>query len=97
MAYVVTAKWTAKEGEEGTVLDAIENLIPASRNEPGNRFYQPNRDPEDSRVFFFFEIYDDEDAYKAHGASEHFEKYGFGQAIPVLEGRERKFYETIDD
>ena len=97
MAYVVTAKWTAKEGEEETVLDAIHNLIPASRAEPGNLFYQPTRDPEDPRVFFFFEIYEDEDAYKAHGASEHFEKYGFGQAIPVLEGRERKFYETIDD
>ncbi len=97
MAYVVTAKWTAKEGEEETVLDAIRHLIPASRAEPGNLFYQPTRDPEDPRVFFFFEIYEDEDAYKAHGASEHFEKYGFGQAIPVLESRERKFYETIDD
>ena len=96
MAYVVTAKWTAKEGEEGTVLDAIRHLIPASRNEPGNLFYQPTRDPEDPRVFFFFEIYEDEEAYKAHGASEHFERYGFGQAIPVLESRERKFYETID-
>ncbi len=28
MAYVVTAKWTAKEGEEETVLDAIRHLIP---------------------------------------------------------------------
>ena len=96
MAYVVTAKWTAEEGEEGTVLDGVEKLIPDSRAEPGNLFYQPTRDPENPRVFFFFEIYEDEDAYKAHGASEHFEKYGFGQAIPVLEGRERKFYETVD-
>jgi quinol monooxygenase YgiN len=95
MAYVVTAKWTAKEGEEGTVLDAIEKLIPASRAEPGNLFYQPNRDPEDPRVFFF-EIYENEGAYKAHGASEHFEKYGFGQAIPVLKSRERTFFETIE-
>ena len=47
-------------------------------------------------MFFFFEIYEDEDAYKAHGASEHFERYGHGQAIPALDGRERKFYETID-
>lgn len=96
MAYVVTAKWTAKEGEEGTILDAIEKLIPASRNEPANLFYQPTRDPEDPRVFFFFEIYENEEGYKAHGASEHFQKYGFGQAIPALESRERKFYETID-
>ena len=97
MAYAVTAKWTAKESEEETVLDAIKKLTPLIRNEPGNRYFQATRDPEDPRVFFLFEIYDDEEAYKAHGASEHFEKYGFGQAIPVLESRERKFHETIDD
>ena len=82
MAYVVAAKWTAKEGEEDVVLDAIKNLIPASRAEPGNLLYQPTRDPEDPRAFFFFEIYEDEDAYKAHGASEHFEKYGFWAGDP---------------
>ena len=96
MAYVVAAKWTAREGEEETVLDAIRKLAPASREEPGNQYYQVTRDPEDPRVFFLFEIYDDEDAYKAHGESEHFQEYGFGQAIPVLESRERKFYETVD-
>ena len=96
MAYVVAATWTAKEGEEETVLDAIEKRTPASREEPGNRYYQATRDPEDPRVFFLFEFYDDEDAYKAHGASEHFETYGRGQAIPLLENRERRFYETID-
>lgn len=96
MGYVVTARWVAKEGEEDAVRAAIEQLIPASRAEPGCRFYQPNRDPENSRVFFFYEIYDDEAAYKAHGESEHFQRLGFGDAVPRLEGRERVFYETID-
>jgi len=96
MGYVVTAKWTAKEGEEETVLAAIRQLLEPSRAEPGNRFYQPNRDPDDPRVFFFYEIYDDEDAYKAHGESEHFQRHGFGEAIPLLESRERWFYTTID-
>lgn len=95
MPYVVTATWTVKPGHEDTVLDAIEHLIPLSRQEPGNQCYHPYRDAEDPSKFHFFEIYDDEDAYKAHGSSEHFEKYGFGQAIPVLENRERAFYETI--
>ena len=96
MGYVVTAKWTAKEGEEEKVYEAIRQLLEPSRAEPGNRFYQPNRDPEDPRVFFFYEIYDDEDAYKAHGESEHFQRLGFGEAIPLLENRERWFYVTID-
>jgi len=46
-------------------------------------------------VFHLFEIYADEDAYAAHGASEHFAEFGHGQAIPVLAKRERAFYETI--
>ena len=96
MAYVVTAKWTAREGEEDRVLAAIRKLMGPSRAEPGCRFYQPNRDPENPRVFFFFEIYDDQDAYRAHGESGHFKEHGFGEAIPLLENRERVFYETID-
>jgi quinol monooxygenase YgiN len=78
------------------VLEAIRSMIEPSRAEPGCRFYQPSRDPEDSRVFFFYEIYDDEDAYVGHGESEHFRRYGLGEAIPLLESRERRFYVTVD-
>ena len=96
MGYVVTATWTAREGEEERVLAAVRKLVGPSRAEPGCRFYQPNRDLENPRVFFFYEIYDDEDAYKAHGESEHFEELALGDAIPRLESRERVFYETLD-
>jgi quinol monooxygenase YgiN len=96
MAYVVTATWTAREGEEDAVAAAIRQLIPASRGEPGNLLYQCHRDPENPRVFFFYEQYVDEDGYRAHGASEHFERHAFGDAIPRLEGRVRAFYETWD-
>ena len=80
MGYVVTAKWTAKEGEEEKVYEAIRQLLEPSRAEPGNRFYQPNRDPEDPRVFFFYEIYDDEDGYKAHGESDYFQRSRFSSS-----------------
>jgi quinol monooxygenase YgiN len=96
MAYVVCARWTAKQGEEERVLAAIKELTPLSRGEPGCLYYQPTRDPADPRVFFIFEIYEDEDGYAAHGASEHFQRLGLGEAIPLLEGRERTFYETVD-
>jgi quinol monooxygenase YgiN len=95
MAYVVSATWTAEPGQEGVVLDAIEKLTPPSRAEEGNVFYQAYQDPVEPSVFHLFEIYADEDAYAAHGASEHFAEFGHGQAIPVLAKRERAFYETI--
>lgn len=94
MAFVVTAKWTAKPGEADAVSKAVQEMILPSRAEPGILLYQPHRDPEDPTVFYFYEQYVDEDAYKAHGASEHFTTYGFGDAIPRLVSRERAFYTT---
>jgi quinol monooxygenase YgiN len=96
MAVVLKATWTANEGSEEIVLDALEKLSPLSREEPGCRFYQAYRDPAEPRVFHIFEIYDDEEAVEAHGASEHFQAYALGQAIPALASRQREFFETID-
>ena len=95
MAYVVSATWTCEPGKEDVVRDAIEQLTPPSRAEEGNVFYQAYQDPAEPTVFRLFEIYADEDAYAAHGASEHFATYGLNQAIPVLTNRERAFYETL--
>ena len=96
MAFVVIAKWTAKEGEESAVAEAVSKLAGPSRQEPGNRLYLVHRDPNDTRVFFFYEQYRDEAGYEAHTASEHFRRYGVGEALPRMESRERKFYETWD-
>ena len=96
MAVVLKATWTASPGSEEAVLDALSKLAPLSLEEPGCRFYQAYRDPAEPRVFHIFEIYDDQDAVVAHGASEHFERYAIGHAIPLLESRERAFFETID-
>ena len=95
MAYVVAATRTCEPGKEGVVRDAIEKLTPPSRAEEGNVFYQAYQDPAEPTIFRLFEIYADEAAYAAHGASDHFATYGLNQAIPVLTNRERAFYETL--
>ena len=96
MGYVVEAIWTAADGAEETVLGALRELAPLSREEPGCRFYQVYRDPSVPRVFHIFEIYDDEEAFAEHGASDHFKRLALELAIPALEGRERAFFETLD-
>ena len=96
MAYVVAALWRAREGEEDKIRELIETMTPLSRDEPACRFYQAHRSPEDPRVFFLYEQYDDEAGYQAHMATEHFERYVRGEAIPRLESRERSFYVTMD-
>jgi quinol monooxygenase YgiN len=97
MAYVVSALWTAKEGEQDRIARICEEMTPVSRGEPGNLFYQCHRSPEDSRLFYLYEQYVDESGYKAHQDSEHFQRLVVGEAIPHLESRERAFYETMID
>jgi quinol monooxygenase YgiN len=96
MAAVLIATWTANEGSEHVVLDALQKLAPRSREEPGCQYYQPYRDPAEPHVFRIFEVYDDEDALTAHSESDHFAEYAVGQAIPELQARTREFFETVD-
>jgi quinol monooxygenase YgiN len=94
MAYVVTAKWTARDDQVPAVEAALRRLIEASRAEPGNLVYQCHRDLTDPRVFLLYEMYESEDAFEAHGASAHFAEHALGDGIPRLESRERSFYVT---
>src|SRR5438445_442821 len=93
----IVSEWLrAQEDGDAERVEAVEQLTGPSRAEPGCLFYQPHVDPENPRVFFIYEQYADEDACKAHGESEHFQRIGLGEAIPLLENRERAFYETLD-
>jgi quinol monooxygenase YgiN len=95
MAYVVSAKWRAKEGKEERLLEVIREMTAPSRAEPGNVFYQAQRSVEDPRLFYLYEQYVDEAGYEAHMAYEHFTRLVKNEAIPNLEAREREFYETL--
>jgi quinol monooxygenase YgiN len=95
LGYALSARWTAAEGEEENVLAAVSKVIEPSRAEPGCLFYQANRDPDDPRVFFFYEIYRDEAAFAAHTETAHFQDHVIGDALPRLAERERAFYRTI--
>ena len=96
MAYVVSAIWRAKEGQEDTILQVLEKMAPLSRQEPGCLLYLVHRSPTDPRLFYLYEQYADTAGYEAHLASPYFEQYARQVAIPNLESRERAFYETLD-
>ena len=97
MAYVVTAFWRAKEGEDGAVERALQALSLASRQETGCLGYQAHRAVDDPRQFMIYEQYVDATAFDAHVASPHFARYGREDAIPRLEHRERVAYTTLPD
>lgn len=92
MTYVVAATWRAREGAEERIREILDLLTPLCRAEPGCRLYQAHRSTEDPRLFFIYEQYDDEAAFEEHAATEHVERYVRGEAVPLLEVRERAFY-----
>jgi quinol monooxygenase YgiN len=87
MSFVVAATYTAKDDQAQTVLNALTNATGPSREEPGNITYRAHRSIEDPNVFFIYEEYVDEDAFAAHHASPHFERYIKNQAWPALADR----------
>ena len=95
MAFVLVARLTARDGEQDRAAELIGRLVEATRSEPGNVHYIPHRDPEDPRVFLMYEQYSDKAAFEEHGQTEHFKTIGVEQLFPLMESRERSFYETI--
>lgn len=96
MLYVVAATWRAKEGQEDRIAEIMEAMTALTRAESGCRFYQAHRVVDDPRLFFLYEQYDDEAAFKAHTEASYFKEHVLGDAVPRLESRERVFYTTMD-
>jgi quinol monooxygenase YgiN len=96
MAYVLVARMIARDGEQDRAAQIIGELAAASREEPGVVHYIAHRDPEDPRVFLMYEHYRDKAAFEEHGQTEHFKTLGPGELFPLMESRERNFYETLD-
>lgn len=96
MAFVCNAIWTVKPGSEDIVREAITQLSPATRTEPGNIYYQAYQDPATPNVFRIFEVYTDADAFAEHAKYDHFIEHALGKAIPELDSRVREIYETLD-
>jgi autoinducer 2-degrading protein len=88
--------YVVKAGEERSFLSAVAHLAKNTRLEPGCLEYRFHRDSEDSRRFFLYELYADEQAYRAHQATEHFEKWAKGVIPAFLEERRIERYAPFE-
>jgi quinol monooxygenase YgiN len=94
--FVVAARYYTKEGKDNEVAEILKKMTPISRAEPGCALYVVNRSTEDPRKFLLYEQYRGKAGYEAHMATEAFKENILGKAVPLLESRERDFYETLD-
>jgi quinol monooxygenase YgiN len=95
MSYVLIVRMKAQEGNEDEAAQLMAELAQASREERGCEAYVPCRETEDPRSFAIFERYRDQAAFEEHGQTEHFQRIAVGELWPLLESRERVFFETV--
>jgi len=66
----ITARVTVKEGKADEYIGAFAALLEQARKEPGTLLYAVHRSKDDPHVFWTTEIYADDAAFTAHGASD---------------------------
>jgi autoinducer 2-degrading protein len=66
----IVARVTVKEGRADEYVAAFAPLLEQAEKEPGTLLYAVHRSKDDPHVFWTTEVYADDDAFAAHGASE---------------------------
>jgi len=96
MAVGIVATLKVQEGKDKDFEAVFHDLAKAVRaNEPGNKLYQLCKSRKDANTYVVMEIYENDEALKAHGATEHFKTIGAGLG-PTLAGRpDIQYFDTI--
>ena len=80
------AKMTAQPGKRAELVEAMMPLVEAVRQEPGTELYVLHESSSEPDVVWFYELYTDQDALKAHASSETMKEAG-GRLAGLLAGR----------
>ena len=95
---VLMARHMAKEGKGDEVAALLREMSAYcnSEAEPGCLMYIVNRSTENPLHFLIYEQYADEAALAAHAETPMFQETIVGKEFPLLESRERSFWEVIE-
>lgn len=72
---ILTVNLRVLRADQERLRPHMETVVKASRQEPGCLQYTYGFDLLEPDIMRVFEIYQDDDALKAHGASEHFKAW----------------------
>jgi len=89
----IVVRWKPKNAD--TFMDDVAEFTAATRDEPGNLFFDWSRGVEDPSEFVLVEGFLDGDAGKAHVTSEHFKKF-VAEAPALLSSTPRIISHEID-
>lgn len=82
----IIAKVTSRPGERDAVTEILKRIVAGTEHEPGTLTYLLHHDVNDDDVVWFYEQYDSDDSFKAHGASDTMVATG-PELAPLLAGR----------
>jgi quinol monooxygenase YgiN len=85
ISFIVRMRFAQEDRKQ--VLEAVQQLAAASRQEPGCVSYIPHELAGDSGLVMIYEQYRDEAALEAHRASPHFHKYAIGGLFQWMKER----------
>ena len=93
---VLAAYYFGKPDTGDTVVENLRKMaVHVKESEPGCLLYHANRSADNPDNFLLYEIYENEYALAAHRETPHFKEIIEGTIIPLLDKRERVFYEQV--
>ncbi|MGO8909576.1 MAG: putative quinol monooxygenase [Bradyrhizobium sp.] len=92
---LVVAQWEAKEGKADAVVATLRRFLPQAQSEPGVKLFLIGQGKDNPAQFLFYELFENDDAFVAHQASEYFKSLIVGEALPLLSKRERQQYSLL--
>lgn len=92
----LVARFQVKEGNIDTVIQALEEMTPLVADlESDCSLYTVNRSREDPNLILLYERYADMEAIAFHRETPHFKEIIEGRVAPLLESREREFFDVV--
>jgi quinol monooxygenase YgiN len=85
ISFIVRMRFAKEDRKD--VLEAVQQLTAASRQEPGCVSYIPHEMAGEPNLVMIYEQYRDEAALEAHRASPHFHKYAIGGLFQWMKER----------
>jgi quinol monooxygenase YgiN len=79
------AKITTQPGKRDEAVGVLQKLVDAAGDEPGTITYVLHTEPANPEAIWFYELYQDADALKAHSSSSAMGEV-FGPLGPLLDG-----------
>ena len=93
---VLVARYHVKQGNVDAVVEALKEMAPlVAKYEPDCSLYFADRSHDDPNLILLYERYTDMDAIAAHRETPHFKEIIEGRIVPLLENREREFFDTV--